>query len=52
MWNPLFELQFHEPVSGVFVLYVEEIFLDKIALSLHFALDLLCFKEGGHDDYE
>ena len=50
-WNPLLELLFLEPTSGVIVLCVEEIDLAQIALSCHFALDLL-YKEGGHDDYE
>ena len=49
MWNPLLELLFHEQTSGVFVLYVEEINLAKIVLSCHFALDLLCYKEGAYD---
>ena len=49
MWNPLLELLCHEQISGVFVLCVEEIDLAQIALSCHFALDLLCYKEGVHD---
>ena len=52
MWNPFLELLFLEQTSGVIVLYVEEIDLAQIALSCHFALDLLCYKEGGHDNYE
>ena len=32
IWNPLLDLLFHEQISGVFVLYVEEIDLAKIAL--------------------
>ena len=48
MWNPLLELLFHEQTSGEFVPNVEEIDLAKIALSCHFALDLLCYKEGGN----
>ena len=52
MWNPLLELLFLEQTCGVIVLYVEEIDLAQIAFSCHFALDLLCYKEGGHDDYE
>ena len=51
-WNPHLELLFHEKTSGVFVLYVQEIDMAQIALSCHFPLDLLCYKEGGHDDYE
>ena len=50
--NPFLELVFHELTSGIFVLCVEEIDLAKTALSCHFALDLLCYKEGGHDDCE
>ena len=49
MWNPLLELLFLEQTSGVIVLYVEEIELAKIALSCHFALVLLCYKDGDHD---
>ena len=43
------ELLFHERISGVFVHFVDEIDLAKIALSCHFALRLLCYKEGDHD---
>ena len=49
MWNPFLELLFLEQTSGVFVLYVEEIELAKVALSCHFDLDLLCYKEGTYD---
>ena len=49
MWNPLLELVFHEQVSGIFESFVVEIDLAKIALSCHFALDLLCNKEGAYD---
>ena len=52
MWNPLLELLFLKQTSGVIVLYVEVIDLAQIALSCHFALDLLCYEEGGQDDYE
>ena len=51
MWNPLLEVLFLEETSGVIVLFVEEIELAKIALSCHFAFDLLCYKEGGHHGY-
>ena len=49
MWNPLLELIFHEHVSGIFESFVVEIDLAKIALSCHFALGLLCYKEGAYD---
>ena len=49
MWNPFLELLFLEQTSSVFVLYVEEIELAKVALSCHFALDLLFYKEGIYD---
>ena len=49
MWNPLLELIVHEQVSSVFGSCVDEIDLAKIALSCHFALDLLCFKEFAYD---
>ena len=48
-WNPLLELLFHKQVSGIFKPFVDEIDLAKIALSCHFALDVLCYKEVGHD---
>ena len=44
MWNPLMDLIFHEQISGAFVPSVDEIDLAKVALSCHFALDLLCCK--------
>ena len=43
------ELLFHEQISGVFVPFIDEIDLAKIALSCDSALDLLCYKEGVHD---
>ena len=49
MWNPLLELLCHEQTGGVFVLFVEETDLAQIALSCHFALDFLCYKEGAYD---
>ena len=44
MWNPLLELLFLEQANGNCRLLVE-IDVAKIALSCHFALDLLCYKE-------
>ena len=49
MWNPLLDLLFHEQVNGVLEPLVEEIDLIKIALSCHFAPDLLCYKESAYD---
>ena len=49
MWNPLLELLFHEQVSGIFESFVVVIDLANIALSCHFALGLLCNKEGAYD---
>ena len=49
MWNPILDLLFHEQISGVFVPFDVETDLAKIALSCHFALDVLCYKESGHD---
>ena len=43
------ELLFRIQVGGIFVLFVDEIDLARIALSCHFALDLLCDKAGTHD---
>ena len=48
MWNPLLELRFHGQVSGILCSFVE-VDLAKIALSCLFALDVLCYKESGHD---
>ena len=44
VWNPVLEMLFLEQVSGIFASYLVEIDLAKIALSCHFALDLLCYK--------
>ena len=49
IWNPLLELLYDEQVSGVFEPSVDEIDLAKIAHSCHFALDVLCYKEGAYD---
>ena len=49
MWNPLLELLFHGQISSILLLFVDEIDLAKIALSCHFALDLLCYNEGAHN---
>ena len=49
LWNPLLDLLFQEQVSGIFEAFVVEIDLAKTALSCHFALDLLCYKEGAYD---
>ena len=38
-----------EQPNGVFVPFIDEIGLADFALSCHFALDVLCYKEGGHD---
>ena len=43
------ELLFHVQIGGIIVLFVDEIDLARIALSCHFALDLLCDKTGSHD---
>ena len=46
MWNLLLNLLFLEHVN-----YIVDSYLDMamIALSCHFALDLLCYKEGAYD---
>ena len=49
MWNPLLELLFLEQANGIVTSYLVEIDVAKIALSCHFALDLLCYKEGAYD---
>ena len=44
------ELLFHAQIGGIFEPpFVDETDLARIALSCHFALDLLCDKEGAHD---
>ena len=48
VWNLLMELLFHVQIGGIFKIFVDEIDLARIALSCHFALDLLCYK-GVHD---
>ena len=45
MWNPLLELLFLEQANGIVASYLVEIDVAKIAISCHFALDLLCYKE-------
>ena len=49
MWNPLLELLFHGQISGALEPFIVETDLAKVALSRHFALDVLCYKEGAHD---
>ena len=49
MWNPLLELLFLGQANGIFASYLVEIDLAMIALSCHFSLDLLCYKEGVYD---
>ena len=49
MWNPLLELLFLGQANGLFASYLVEIDLAMIALSCHFALDLLCYKESVYD---
>ena len=49
MWNPMMELLFHMQIAGAFQPFVDETDLARIALSCHFALDLLCYKEGAND---
>ena len=46
------ELLFRVQIGGIFELFVEEIGLARIVLSCHFALDVLCDKEGAHDSSE
>ena len=49
MWNPMLELLFHVQIGGIFEIFVEEINSARVALSCHFALDLLRDKAGTHD---
>ena len=45
----MMELPFHVQNGGILELFVEEVDLARIALSCHYALDVLCDKEGAHD---
>ena len=45
MWNSLLDVLFHVQFTDFFTPFCEDIDLAKIALSCHFALDLLCYKE-------
>ena len=49
MWNPMMELLFHAQIGGIFEMFVDEIELARLALSCHFALDVLFDKESVHD---
>ena len=49
MWTPQLELLFLEQANGIFASFLMEIDLDMIALSCHFALLLLFYKEGMYD---
>ena len=49
MWNPLLELIFLEQANGIFASNLVEIDLAMIARSCHFALHLLCYKEGVYE---
>ena len=44
MWNPLLELLFLEQANGCVAPFLVEIDVSKIALSCHFALDVVCYK--------
>ena len=46
IWNSFMELPFHVQIGGIFELFADEIDLARTALSCHFAVDLLCDKEG------
>ena len=48
IWNPVLELLFHVQVGAFMEEYVDEVDLLRIALSCHFALDVLCDKAEGH----
>ena len=45
MWNPMLELRFLKHVNGIVDSFLVDLDLAKIALSCHFALDLLCYKK-------
>ena len=48
MWNPLVELLCNVQIGGILEPFVDEIELERIALSCHFALDVLCDMKGAH----
>ena len=48
VWNPMMEQLFHAQIGGIFEPFVDETELARIAISCHFALDLLCDREGAH----
>ena len=43
------ERLFHSQVISIFEMFVDEIDLARLALSCHFALDVLCDKESVHN---
>ena len=45
----MMDLLFHVQTGGIFEIFKEEIDVVRIALSCHFALDLLRDKAGAHD---
>ena len=49
IWNPLLNLLFLEQVSCIVASKLVDIDLARIALSCHFALDFLCYKEDVFD---
>ena len=49
MWKPLLDLLFLEQVCGIVASHLVVMDLPRIALSCHFALNLLCYKEGAYD---
>ena len=48
IWNPMMMLLFHVQIGSIFEVFMEDIDLARIALSCHFALDVLCDKPGTH----
>ena len=45
----MMELPLHVQIGGIFEHFVDETDLARIALSCHFAPDLLCDKAGTHE---
>ena len=46
IWNPMMEILIHLETGGIFESFVDEVDMARIALSCHFALDLLRYKAG------
>ena len=46
IWNPMIEMLFHVQIVCIYLRFVDEIDLARIALSCHIVLEFLCYKAG------